>query len=290
MKRILVTGARGQLGIELQAQQKRLHGTEFHFFDIEELDINNEIEVEKTISNIKPHILINCAAYTAVDRAEEDVENAYAVNAKAVKNIVNAASNVTGMKLVHISTDFVFDGKNKSPYSEDESPAPQSVYGMSKLQGEKYALSYPHTMIIRTSWLYSEYGDNFVKTIIRLAGEKDEINVINDQRGAPTRAADLASAILDICSQIFYDEKKFMPGIYHYSNEGSCSWYEFACEIKSIMGLNIKINPVSTAEFPLPAKRPPYSVLGLDKIKNTYDIEIPSWQDSLEIFLNRYKA
>jgi len=289
MNRILVTGARGQLGMELQTHQKRLKGTEFYFYDIEELDICNKIEVENTINKIKPDLLINCAAYTAVDRAEENADNAYAVNAVAVRNIVNAASGITGMKLIHISTDFVFDGKNNSPYNEDDSPNPQSVYGISKLQGEKYALTYPHTMIIRTSWLYSEYGSNFVKTILRLAGENEEINVINDQRGTPTWTTDLASSVLNIWSQIFYEKKKFIPGIYHYSNEGSCSWYEFACEIARIAELNIKINPVSTTEFPLPAKRPPYSVLGLDKIKNTYDIKIPSWQESLEIFLNRYK-
>ncbi|MDT8402413.1 MAG: dTDP-4-dehydrorhamnose reductase [Bacteroidales bacterium] len=289
MKRILVTGAKGQLGMEIRALKEKLQGLEFIFTDIEELDITNKIEVKKIIRSIKPHLLINCAAYTAVDRAEKDEENAFAVNATAVKNIIDAAALAPGMKLIHISTDFVFNGKSKKPYDEDDLPLPLSVYGRSKRKGEEYALIYPGSMIIRTSWLYSEYGGNFVKTILRLAGERDEINVVNDQTGTPTLAADLAAAILNICRQIIFKEKTFLPGIYHYCNEGRCSWYEFACEIKRLKNLEIKLRPVSTPEFPLPAKRPSYSVLSLDKIKNTYDIEIPSWQESLEIFLNRYK-
>ncbi len=287
MKRILVTGAHGQLGREIHAQKEILQGTEFYFMDIDELDITNRREVERTITKIKPSYLVNCAAFTAVDKAEKDAENAYEVNASAVENIVKTARNVPGMKLVHISTDFVFDGKSRSPYYENAKPAAQSVYGKSKQKGEEYALSYPFAMIIRTSWLYSEYGGNFVKTILRLASERDEINVVDDQTGTPTWAADLASAVLDIVEQTINDDKKFLAGIYHYSNGGQCSWYEFASEIKRIKGLDIKINPVSTAEFPLPAKRPAYSVLGLDKIKNTYNIKIPSWQDSLENCLKR---
>lgn len=289
MKRILVTGAKGQLGMEIRAQQEKLKGPEFCFMDIEELDITNKDEVERTIGRIKPSIIINCAAYTAVDRAEEDIEYAWAVNATAVKNIIDAAILSPGMKLIHISTDFVFDGENKIPYDEDANALPQSVYGRSKLKGEEYALSYPGTIIIRTSWLYSEYGGNFVKTILRLAGEKDEIKVVNDQTGTPTWAADLAAAVLNISRQIIFKEKKFLPGIYHYSNEGRCSWYDFACEIKRIKNLDIEIKPASTTEYPLPAKRPSFSVLCLEKIKNTYDVEIPSWQESLEKFLNSLK-
>lgn len=286
MKRILVTGAEGQLGREILAQKEILKGIEFFFTDINELDITDYGEVEKTIINIKPSILVNCAAYTAVDRAEQDAENAYAVNAYAVKNIVDAAGYVPGMKLIHISTDFVFDGKNKSPYKVDAKPAAPSVYGRSKQIGEEYALSYPLSMIIRTSWLYSRYGVNFVKTILRLATEKDEINVINDQTGTPTWATDLASALLTIAEKTIYNEKEFVSGIYHYSNEGQCTWYEFAIQIIKIMGLDMRINPATTADYPLPAKRPGYSVLCLDKIKNTYNIEIPCWQDSLEKCLN----
>jgi dTDP-4-dehydrorhamnose reductase len=287
MIRILVTGANGQLGREIQAKKETLKGAEFYFTDIDELDITDRKEVKSIISEIKPAYLINCAAYTAVDRAEEDADNAYAVNATAVENIVKAASNVPWMKLIHISTDFVFDGKSRSPYKEDSSPAPQSVYGKSKQRGEEFALSYPRSIIIRTSWLYSEYGGNFVKTVLRLAGERDEIKVVNDQTGTPTWASDLASALLGIVDQTVKDGNKYHAGIYHYSNEGQCTWYEFAGEIKRLKGLGIIINPVSTAEFPLPAKRPGYSVLCLDKIKNTYNIEIPSWQNSLENCLTR---
>lgn len=287
MNRILVTGAKGQLGREIQAKKEILKEAEFYFMDIDELDITDRKEVKSIISEIKPSYLINCAAYTAVDRAEKDADTAYAVNATAVENIVTAASNVPHMKLIHISTDFVFDGKSRSPYKEDSSPAPQSVYGKSKLRGEEFALSYPRSIIIRTSWLYSEYGGNFVKTILRLAGEKDEIKVVNDQTGTPTWASDLASALLGIVEQTIKDDNEYHAGIYHYSNEGQCTWYEFAGEIKRLKELGIIINPVSTAEFPLPAKRPGYSVLCLDKIKNTYNIEIPSWQDSLENFLIR---
>jgi dTDP-4-dehydrorhamnose reductase len=284
---VKITGANGQLGREIQAKKETLKGAEFYFTDIDELDITDRKEVKSIISEIKPAYLINCAAYTAVDRAEEDADNAYAVNATAVENIVKAASNVPWMKLIHISTDFVFDGKSRSPYKEDSSPAPQSVYGKSKQRGEEFALSYPRSIIIRTSWLYSEYGGNFVKTVLRLAGERDEIKVVNDQTGTPTWASDLASALLGIVDQTVKDGNKYHAGIYHYSNEGQCTWYEFAGEIKRLKGLGIIINPVSTAEFPLPAKRPGYSVLCLDKIKNTYNIEIPSWQNSLENCLTR---
>ncbi|MEA1887276.1 MAG: dTDP-4-dehydrorhamnose reductase [Bacteroidota bacterium] len=281
MKRILVTGAKGQLGREIQERKETLPRNEFYFTDIDEMDLTDENEVNKSISGIKPEYIINCAAYTTVDKAEQESEKAYAANATAVKNIINSLRNVPGSKLIHISTDFVFSGKSMSPYTENDRPSAQSVYGKSKQEGEVYALSYEKSIIIRTSWLYSEHGKNFVKTILRLAGDKDEINVVNDQTGSPTWAADLASAIMVILKQSIKDEKRFVNGIYHYSNQGQCSWYEFAREIKKLKGLDLKINPVSSAEFPLPAKRPAYSVLSLDKIKKTFNIEIPAWQDSL---------
>ncbi|MFP4489474.1 MAG: dTDP-4-dehydrorhamnose reductase [Bacteroidales bacterium] len=289
MKKILVTGAKGQLGREIQRQSHLVKDASFLFMDIEELDLTNEIQLKKIISDIKPDFLVNCAAYTAVDRAENDEANAFAVNATAVQNIIKAAGIVPDMKLIHISTDFVFGGKSKTPYREDSKTGALSVYGKSKQKGEEYALSYPLSVIIRTSWLYSEYGGNFVKTIMRLAAERDEINVINDQVGTPTWAADLASAVIRITGLSIRDEDRFIPGIYHYSNEGHCSWYEFAREIKKIEGLDIKINPVSTVEFPLPAERPKFSVLSLDKIKKTYNISIPSWQESLEECIKRIK-
>lgn len=289
MTRILVTGAKGQLGTEIQRQSHNVKNASFLFMDIDELDLTDDKQVKKIISDIKPSFLVNCAAYTAVDRAENDEAKAFAVNATAVQNIIRAAVSVPDMKLIHISTDFVFDGKSKTAYREDSKTGALSVYGKSKQKGEEYARSYPLSLIIRTSWLYSEYGSNFVKTIMRLSDERDEINVVNDQLGTPTWAADLASAVIRIIELSINDENSFIPGIYHYSNEGHCSWYEFAREIKKIEGLDIKINPVSTAEFPLPAERPRFSVLSLDKIKKTYNISIPSWQESLEECIKRIK-
>ncbi|MGM0464189.1 MAG: dTDP-4-dehydrorhamnose reductase [Bacteroidota bacterium] len=289
MTRILITGAKGQLGREIQRQSHNVKNASFIFMDVDELDLTDEKQVKDTISNIKPSFIVNCAAYTAVDRAENDEAKAFAVNATAVQNIIKAAGNVPDMKLIHISTDFVFGGKSKTPYREDSKTGALSVYGKSKQKGEEYALSYPLSVIIRTSWLYSEYGGNFVKTIIRLSDERDEINVVNDQVGTPTWAADLASAVIRIIEISLINESNFIPGIYHYSNEGHCSWYEFAREIKRIEGFNIKINPVSTAEFPLPAERPEFSVLSLEKIKKTYNISIPSWQESLEKCIKRIK-
>ncbi|HKL67425.1 MAG TPA: dTDP-4-dehydrorhamnose reductase [Bacteroidales bacterium] len=287
MKKILITGSKGQLGSELSAAREAIISGDIYFTDIDEVDLANAKQVQDLIYDIKPDYLINCAAYTAVDRAESDIENAYKVNSKAVKNIADAAPLSPRMKFIHMSTDFVFRGKRNSPYEENADPDPVSVYGKSKRQGELYALTYPLTAVIRTSWLYSEYGGNFVKTILRLAGEKEEIKVVNDQIGTPTWAADLASAIISILNITDEGEEYFVPGIYHYSNSGSCSWYDFAREIKNIKDLDIKIVPVSTAEFPLPAKRPQYSVLNLDKIKKTYRLAIPGWQESLMKCLNR---
>ncbi|MDZ7739859.1 MAG: dTDP-4-dehydrorhamnose reductase [Bacteroidales bacterium] len=289
MTKILITGAKGQLGKEIQRQSHNVKNASFLFMDIDELDLRDEKQVKEIISDIQPSFLVNCAAYTAVDKAEDDEANAFAVNATALQNIIRAAVSVPDMKLIHISTDFVFEGQRKTPYKEDSKTGALSVYGKSKQKGEEYALSYPLSVIIRTSWLYSEFGSNFVKTIMRLSSERDEINVVNDQVGTPTWAADLASAVISIIKYSIEDKNSFIPGIYHYSNEGHCSWYEFAREIKRIEGLDIKINPVSTAEFPLPAERPEYSVLSLDKIKKTYNINIPSWQESLEECIKRIK-
>lgn len=287
MKKILITGSKGQLGSSLKSAEDSITNSNIHFTDIDKTDLGNAKQVQDLINDIKPDYLINCAAYTAVDRAESDIENAYKVNSEAVKNIVDAAPLSPGMKFIHISTDFVFRGNRNSPYEESAEPDPVSVYGKSKRKGELYALTYPLAAVIRTSWLYSEYGGNFVKTILRLAGEKDEIKVVNDQTGTPTWASDLASAIISILNITDEGKDYFIPGIYHYSNSGSCSWYDFACEIKKIKNLDIKIAPVSTAEFPLPAKRPQYSVLSLDKIKKTYRLAIPGWQESLMKCLNR---
>lgn len=287
MKKILITGSKGQLGSSLKSAEDSITNSNIHFTDIDKTDLVNAKQVHDLINDIKPDYFINCAAYTAVDRAESDIENAYKVNSEAVKNIADAAPLSPGMKFIHISTDFVFRGNRNSPYEESAEPDPVSVYGKSKRQGELYALTYPLAAVIRTSWLYSEYGGNFVKTILRLAEEKEEIKVVNDQTGTPTWASDLASAIISILNNTDEGEDYFIPGIYHYSNSGSCTWYDFACEIKKFKNLDIKIAPVSTAEFPLPAKRPQYSVLNLDKIKKTYRLAIPGWQESLMKCLNR---
>ena len=280
--RILITGAKGQLGQEIRKKKDLLKEAEFYFTDIDELDISNEKEVSDIIRRISPSWLVNCAAYTAVDRAEKEPAEAFAINASAVSNIVTAAKYAGDMKLIHISSDFVFDGKRQTPYTEDNTTGALSVYGKSKQKGEEYALSYPPATVIRTSWLYSEFGSNFVKTILRLSAERDEINVINDQAGSPTWAADLATAVIKIISDSEENENNYIPGLYHYSNEGSCSWHEFAEEIKRIQMSDLKINAVSTAEYPLPAKRPAYSVLCSDKIKKIYNIDIPYWKKSLE--------
>ncbi len=287
MNRIIITGSKGQLGKELFKIHKEIPDAEFLFYDIDQYDLTDPDHVLEMLRLNKPSFLVNCAAYTAVDKAEEEPATAFAVNAEAVRNIVNASKKLNNLRFIHISTDFVFDGNNNKPYTEDIAPGALSTYGRSKQKGEEYALSYKHSLIIRTSWLYSEYGANFVKTILRLADERDSINVVNDQTGTPTWAADLASAIMNILKQSVCDINNFAPGIYHYSNEGQCNWYDFAREIKRIKGLDLEINPVSTREYPLPAKRPSFSVMNLEKIKKTFGIKIPSWQESLEQLLKR---
>lgn len=279
--KVLVTGSKGQLGSEIKKAADGINDLQFLFSDIEELDIRNAEAIKSYIDKNKPSYLINCAGYTAVDKAEDEPETAMMINATSVKSIVEAIEG-TNCKLIHISTDYVLGGLGHRPMNEEETPHPVSVYSKSKYQGELNALSYTHSMVIRTSWLYSSYGKNFVKTILRLASERDELNVVNDQEGSPTYAGDLANALLSIIEKIEKGTADFIPGIYHYSNEGSCSWYSFAKAIKKIRQLDIKINPVSTEEFHLKAYRPAYSVLRKEKIKNIYGLEIPKWKKSLK--------
>ncbi|MBU8893427.1 MAG: dTDP-4-dehydrorhamnose reductase [Bacteroidales bacterium] len=287
MINILVTGANGQLGNEFRSIYKDESiafekPVNFVFTDIDTLDLSNKIFLKKFLQDHSFDFIINCAAYTNVDLAETEKEKAFEVNANCVKNITESITD-KNTKLIHISTDYVFDGNSCIPYSEKMQPNPQSVYGNSKLDGEKYALSFTKSIVIRTSWLYSAYGKNFAKTIHKYCKEKESLNVVFDQIGTPTYANDLAKATLLIIKQSVKD-KRFITGIYHYSNEGVCSWYDFAKIIAEKAYSNCKINPIESKDYPTPVKRPFYSVLNKSKIKSVYNIEIPHWQDSLNEF------
>lgn len=278
MKKILVTGGDGQLGRSLKQRlkEKPLANYSFTFTDVQELDILDEIFVKTYFFSNKFDYVINCAAYTAVDKAETDIEMAEKLNADAVKFLAKASASQKAT-FIHISTDYVFSGEESTPRKEDDPVAPLGIYGKTKLNGEILAQYYnPKTYIIRTAWLYSPFGNNFVKTMLKLFKEKEEINVINDQIGSPTNAFDLADAILTIIQN---DIGAY--GIYNFSNEGECSWYQFSEEIRKLSKSKIKIIPIPTSEFPTPAKRPQYSLLDKTKIKNTFGISISEWKDSL---------
>lgn len=286
MTTILVTGASGQLGSEIRELSARYSGYEFIFTDAGEMDITDAEATAAFISANNPSWIINCAAYTAVDRAEDEESLATLINAGGVENIVNALRG-SDCRLIHISTDYVFDGNSVVPYSEDDSPSPASAYGRSKLKGEKAALLWPNTMIIRTSWLYSAYGSNFVKTILRKAGSAQEISVVFDQAGSPTYAADLAAAIMDIVSGVIRNRHNFVPGIFNYSDEGVCSWYDLACEIIREAGSECLVLPVRSSAWPSRVKRPAYSVLDKARIKEYYNISIPHWRTSLNSCISK---
>lgn len=279
---VLVTGANGQLGNELKVLSNEFENISFVFTDKDELDITNEEEVNDFFSKNRLDYCINCAAYTAVDKAEDDEENAFLINVNATK-VLAQASHSSQVKFIHISTDFVFSGNKNTPYNETDITEPLSVYGITKLQGEEVALkNNANTTVIRTSWLYSSFGGNFVKTMLKLAGNKTDLNIISDQIGAPTYANDLAQAIIHIILA-----KKFAPGIYHYSNEGITSWYDFTKAIFQLKGIDINVNPISTEQYPTPAKRPQYSVMDKSKIKKEFGLNIPYWRDSLIKCLNK---
>lgn len=274
--KILVTGANGQLGKEIRQLAEENAGYDFIFLGREDLPIHHFEMLRHYFGLYHPAYLINCAAYTAVDRAESEKDLAFQVNGEAV-GVMAAVCKEYGTKLLHISTDYVFDGKANQPYKESDAVHPQSVYGASKLEGERQALLYcPETLIIRTSWVYSEYGKNFVKTMLKLMAEKESISVVNDQLGSPTYAADLARVILEIIHS-----GKWEPGIYHYSNDGVISWFEFAEEIARATGSSCKVNPIPTSAYPTPAKRPGWSVLDHQKIKEVYAISSRPWKESL---------
>ncbi|HEY9113151.1 MAG TPA: dTDP-4-dehydrorhamnose reductase [Bacteroidales bacterium] len=283
MKKILVTGSKGQLGSEIRKLEKVYPGFNFTYTDIEELDITKPGEVEAFFTQNQIDICINCAAHNGVDKAVDEPSFAFLLNTDAVENLaINCNKHNT--LLVHFSTDYVFEGNNCLPYRETDLAIPQTVYGLSKLQGEEAAMkNSERAIVIRTSWLYSIYNHNFVKTILRLLSEKEQITVVNDQIGTPTFAGDLAKAILEILTKI---EHKPVKEIYHYSNEGVASWYDFAVAIKEFSGLNCKVLPVETNQFPTKAIRPHYSVLNKTKIKTDFGIEIPYWRDSLKLVIN----
>lgn len=282
MIHILVTGSNGQLGRDLQQLAIQYPGFDIDFTDVDDLDITNIDELNNFLKDKSYNFIINCAAYTAVDKAEREKEAAFLVNATGPKNLATVAKK-HNIKLIHVSTDYVFDGTNNTPYHEKEPPKPDSIYGQSKLEGElRIAETNCKAIIIRTSWLYSSFGANFVKTMIRLGKERDELKVVFDQTGSPTYSGDLAEAILEIVNNSIQTTGEFFDGIYHFSNEGVCSWYDFAIAIMEISGLNCIIEPIDTKEFPTPAKRPAYSVMNKRKIKQTYNIKIPYWRDSLK--------
>ena len=272
----LVVGANGQLGQELMVRL----GDKALGVDRDVLDITDAAAVEKFVDEVKPEVIINCAAYTAVDKAEVDVDLARKINADGVYNLARC-----GTKLVHVSTDYVFDGKNCVPYNEDDKPNPQSVYGITKLEGEQKALACnKNVVVIRTAWLYSAHGNNFVKTMRRLGAEREVLGVVFDQVGTPTFAGDLAQAIVDILPQMNEEN----AGIYHFSNEGVCSWYDFAVEIMAQSGLNCKVNPIESKEYPTPAVRPSFSVLNKAKIKKVFGVKVPYWKESLSKCLKQF--
>jgi len=286
MTKILVCGAKGQLGSSLREFKSNFPVFQFDFTDVEELDILDSATLDLYVKETRPDFIVNCAAYTLVDKAETEEEKAFLLNAEAVKNLHTAAHQCNA-KLIHISTDYVFNGRNHLPYKETDIPDPDSVYGISKLKGEMYLGDSSTSMIIRTSWLYSQYGHNFMKTVFRLGNEKEEIKMVFDQIGTPTFAGDLADAILQIIQLVSTDESRFVPGVYHYSNEGVASWYDFAKEIIDLAGLKTRILPIETQDYPLPAPRPQYSVLNKKKIRDTYGIKVRHWKDALRDCIGR---
>jgi len=278
---ILVTGGNGQLASAIKKASENQKDNTFVFVDSNVLDITNPENCDSVFNKLKPDFCINTAAYTAVDKAETETELASKVNVLGVKNLAESCKK-NNTTLIHISTDFVFDGEKNTPYTENEKPNPESIYGQTKLEGEEeLATILKKYYIIRTSWVYSEFGNNFYKTMLRLATERDSLNVVNDQIGTPTNANCLAQAIIElIIAETKLSNSKY--GTYHFSNEGSCSWYDFAHKIFELNNIKIQLNPIPTSAYPTPAIRPKYSVLDKTKIKNTFGIEIKSWQEALK--------
>ena len=287
--RVLITGSNGQLGSEIKELATNYSKLDFIFKDLPELDICNFEALQAFILDNNINAVINCAAYTAVDNAEEDAEIAEKVNSKGVINIVNALQTVNG-KLIHISTDYVFDGDHFLPYKETDPESPIGVYGETKRAGELAVINSDiDSIVIRTSWLYSSNGNNFVKTMLRLGKEKESLGVIFDQVGTPTYARDLAKTCLEILTGVNALKISKNGNLYHYSNEGVASWYDFAISIMELGGVNCKVKPIQTKDYPTLAKRPQYSVFNKSKIKTDFKIEIPYWRDSLKDCIKKIK-
>lgn len=284
MKTILVTGANGQLGNSLRRIANSYPAYSFLFTDVDTLDICDSSSVISFVKDNQVDYILNCAAYTAVDKAEDNEEICGRINRDAVRNLGLAASQ-NGAKVIHVSTDYVFDGTNHIPYVETDETCPVSVYGRTKLAGEEALIDVcPDSVIIRTAWLYSEFGSNFVKTVLKLGAEREEVRFIFDQIGTPTYAGDLANAMMTIVEEA--EKGGFVPGIYHFSNEGVCSWYDFTVTILHLAGISCRVIPIETGDYPSRATRPHYSVLNKGKIKKTYGVVIPHWEESLRTCLH----
>ncbi len=283
--RILVTGSSGQLGSALIQESQRFKELDFIFLDRNALDITSSVSISEVMDVYSPDFIINTAAYTAVDAAESNQDQAAAINQIAVGHLAVACKN-RGIGLIHISTDYIFDGKNKEAYQEDDMPHPKTVYGRSKLAGEKAILNakLEAFAIVRTSWVYSVYGTNFVKTMLRLGRKKDSLSVVDDQIGSPTYANDLAIALIEISKKLTSENS----GVYHYCNSGITSWYAFAKAVFTYSNIAIELKPISTENYPTAAVRPLNSVLNCDKIKGAFNLEIPQWEDSLKRMISSY--
>jgi dTDP-4-dehydrorhamnose reductase len=281
----VVIGSNGQLGSELK-ELSASNPASFKFYDYPDIDITKKENLLAILKQDAPAAIINCAAYTAVDKAESESDLAMAVNGDGVKNLAEVAEAIDAW-LIHVSTDYVFDGSAHRPYVETDATNPCSAYGRTKLAGENFATAYRKGVVVRTAWLYSSFGANFVKTMLRLGAERDSLNVVFDQVGTPTYARDLASALLAIADNATSSNNLSLAGIYHYSNEGVCSWYDFTREIFDLCNISCKVLPIESSSYPTPAKRPHYSVFNKAKIKATFQIEIPHWKHSLINCLNK---
>lgn len=277
LKKVIVSGASGQLGLEIQELSSNYKNLDFHFFDSTSWDITDKQKTQSIFKEYKPDFFINCAAYTAVDKAESEIDKCFEINANALQHIAENC-NLHNTHIIHISTDFVFDGNNHIPYEEHDQTNPISVYGKSKLEGENILSNTSNSFnIIRTSWVYSKYGSNFVKTMLRLAQERNELNIVIDQIGSPTYAKDLALFILEKI-QALKDKNK---EIYHFSNQGVASWFDFAYEIFRIKNISIKLNPINSDQFPTPSSRPKYSLMNKNKLNSDFGTIVEHWKESL---------
>ncbi len=282
MKKILVTGGDGQVGMELQSLQKNYPVFEMRFTDYKDLDITNGSEVDAFFAEFTPDYVFNCAAFTAVDKAEEEVDKALKVNTLGAENLAKAAKNHDS-RMFHISTDYIYDSGQNTPYIEGDSAHPGGIYAITKFLGDKVVMDIlPSTIILRTSWVYSSFGNNYVKTMLRLGGERDALNIVYDQIGTPTYAHDLAKAMMDVAQK--FEHKEIAPetsGVFHYSNEGVASWFDFTKAIFEIEDIDCDVQPILSAAYPTPARRPPFSLMDKTKFKETFGLKIPYWRDSV---------